>query len=62
LDRIKELETENERLKELTPQELINELNSCREKIKSLEEQNGQLMAQIEIKESKRWSWLKVKK
>jgi DNA repair exonuclease SbcCD ATPase subunit len=49
LDRIKELEKENKQLKGLTNQELINELNSCREKIKVLEEQNGQLMAQIEV-------------
>jgi hypothetical protein len=62
LDRIKELESEVERLKGLTNQELINELNSCREKIKVLEEQNGQLMAQIEVKEPKKWSWLKIKK
>ena len=30
-------------------------------KIKILEEQNSQLTAQIEVKETKKWSWLKVK-
>ena len=66
LDRIKELEAEVERLKKQTPQELINELNSCQEKIKKLETQLEQLTsqhtAQIEVKENKRWPWLKLRK
>jgi hypothetical protein len=66
LDRIKELEAENKRLKELTPQELIDELNYCREKTKNLEAQLEQLtsqqVAQIEVKEPKKWPWLRVKK
>jgi len=53
------LEAEVERLKKQTPQELINELNSCKEKIKVLETQleqlNSQLVAQIEVKEAKKW-------
>ena len=61
LDWVKQLETEVEKLKKQTPQELINELYSCRKKIKILEEQNSQLTAQIEVKETKKWSWLKVK-
>ena len=50
------------KIEKTTPQELIDELNSCKEKIKNLEEQNGQLMAQIEVKETKKWPWLKVRK
>jgi hypothetical protein len=50
LDRIKELETEN---------------GSYKEEVKKLKTQLEQLTsqqtAQIEIKESKRWSWLKLK-
>ena len=51
-------------------QELLDKIKSLEEKIKQLEEenrklkdqQNGQLTAQIEVKETKRWSWLKIKK
>jgi len=51
-------------------QELLDKIKSLEEKINHLEEenrklkdqQNGQLTAQIEVKETKRWSWLKVKK
>jgi len=51
-------------------QELLDKIKSLEEKINHLEEenrklkdqQNGQLTAQIEVKETKRWSWLKIKK
>ena len=51
-------------------QELLDKIKSLEERIKQLEEenrklkdqQNGQLTAQIEVKETKRWSWLKIKK
>ena len=51
-------------------QELLDKIKSLEEKIKQLEEenrklkdqQNGQLTAQIEVKETKRWSWLKIRK
>ena len=46
----------------------MDKIKSLEEKIKQLEEnrklkdqQNGQI-AQIEVKETKRWSWLKIKK
>ena len=48
LDRIKELEAENA--------ELILENRKLKD------QQNGQLTTQIEVKETKRWSWLKIKK
>ena len=61
LDRIKELETELERMKKLTPQELVDKLNAKEEEINKLkvqlaqlQQQNGQLTAQIEVKETKR--------
>ena len=54
LDRIKELETEVERLKKLTPQELINEIESYKEEVAQLkiqlEKLNSQQSAQIEVK------------
>ena len=62
LDRIKHLEEENKQLKELTPQELIKEINDLKFQLTQLQQQNGQLVAQIEVKETKRWSWLKIKK
>ena len=50
-------------------QELLDKIKSLEEKIKQLEEENNLLkgqqngqVAQIEVKENKRWSWLKVKK
>ena len=51
-------------------QELLDKIKGLEEKINHLEEenrklkdqQNGQLTAQIEVKETKRWSWLKIKK
>ena len=68
LDRIKELETELERLKKLTPKELVDkliakekEINDLKVQLTHLQQQNGQ-MAQIEVKETKRWSWLKMRK
>ena len=68
LDRIKELETELERLKKLTPKELVDklsakekEINDLKVQLTQLQQQNGQI-AQIEVKETKRWSWLKIKK
>ena len=50
-------------------QELLNKIKSLEEKIKQLEEenkllkgqQNGQV-AQVEVKETKKWPWLKVRK
>ena len=54
LDRIKELETEVKRLKKLTPQELINEIESYKEEVTQLkiqlEKLNSQQSAQIEVK------------
>jgi septal ring factor EnvC (AmiA/AmiB activator) len=61
LDRIKELETELERLKKLTPKELVDklsakekEINDLKFQLTQLQQQNGQLVAQIEVKETKR--------
>ena len=65
LDRIKELETELERLKKLTPKELIDKLSAKEKEINDLKVQLTQLQqqnAQIEVKETKRWSWLKIRK
>ena len=75
LDKIKQQEAEIikltqkiEQLKTLTPQELVNKLNAYEaenEKLKNQLEQlqqNGQLTAQIEIKETKKWPWLKIRK
>ena len=68
LDRIKELETELERLKKLTPKELVDklsakekEINDLKVQLTQLQQQNGHI-AQIEVKETKRWPWLKIKK
>ncbi len=62
LDRIKELEIEVERLKKLTPQELINEIESYKEEVARLKSQleklNSQQSAQIEVK---KWPWLKIR-
>jgi len=54
LDKIKRLESENERLKGSTPQELLDEISKLKERVKQLEEQNNQLTAQIEVKETKK--------
>ena len=69
LDRIKELEAEIERLKKLTPQELVDkvtayekEISEWKVQLTKLQQQNSQLMAQIEVKETKKWPWLKVKR
>ena len=75
LDKIKQQEAEIikltqkiEQLKTLTPQELVNKLNAYEtenEKLKNQLEQlqqNGQLTAQIEVKEAKKWPWLKIRK
>ena len=63
MHRIKELETEVERLKKLTPQELVNEIESYKEEVIQLktllEKLNSQQNAQIEVK---KWPWLKVRK
>ena len=48
----------------------MDKIKSLEEKINHLEEenrklkgqQNGQLTAQIEIKETKKWPWLKIRK
>ena len=61
LDRIKHLEEENKQLKELTPQELIKEINDLKFQLTQLQQQNGQI-AQIEVKETKKWPWLKIRK
>jgi len=53
LDRIKHLEEENKQLKELTPQELIKEINDLKFQLTQLQQQNGQI-AQIEVKETKK--------
>ncbi len=54
MDRIKELEIEVERLKKLTPQGLINEIESYKEEVARLKTQleklNSQQSAQIEVK------------
>jgi hypothetical protein len=54
LDRIKELEIEVERLKKLTSQGLINEIESYKEEVARLKTQleklNSQKSAQIEVK------------
>ena len=62
LDWIKQLEEENKQLKELTPQELLKEINDLKAQLTQLQQQNGQLTAQIEIKETKKWPWLKIRK
>ena len=52
--KIKQLEAENKRLKELTPQELINEVESYKKEVAQLKNQleklNSQQSAQIEVK------------
>ena len=50
LDRIIQLEAENEKLKGLTNQELIKEINKLKVQLAQLQQQNGQLVAQIEVK------------
>ena len=54
LDKIKQQEAEIERLKKLTPQELVNEIESYKEEVAQLkiqlEESNSQQSAQIEVK------------
>jgi hypothetical protein len=63
LDKIKELEAEVERLKKLTPQEPINEVESYKEEVTrlkiQLEKSNSQQSAQIEVK---KWPWSKIRK
>jgi len=54
LDRIKQLEEENKQLKELTPQELLKEINDLKFQLTQLQQQNGQLVAQIEVKQTKK--------
>ena len=50
-------------------QELLDKVKGLEERIKQLEEENSKLkdqqngqIAQIEVKETKRWSWLKIRK
>ena len=50
-------------------QELLDKIKNLEEKIKQLEEENkllkeqqNGLIAQIEVKETKKWSWLKLRK
>ena len=61
IDRIKTLETEVERLQKQTPQELIKEINELKIQLQQLQQQNGQFNCQVKVKETKRWSRLKVK-
>jgi hypothetical protein len=42
-------------------QELLDEISKLKERVKQLEEQNNQLTAQVEVKETKKWPW-KTKK
>ena len=42
-------------------QELLDKIKSSEENRKLKDQQNGQI-AQIEVKETKRWSWLKIRK
>ena len=63
LDKIKQQEAEIELLKKLTPQELVNEIESYKEEIAwlktQLEKLNSQQSTQIEVK---KWSWSKIRK
>jgi hypothetical protein len=61
LDRIKQLEEENRQLKKITPQELLDklainekEISELKAQLSQLQQQNGQLTAQIEVKEPKK--------
>ena len=61
--KIKQLEVENKRLKELISQELINEVEPYKEEVTrlkiQLEKLNSQQSAQIEVR---KWPWLKIMK
>ena len=63
LDKIKQQEAEIELLKKLTPQELVNEIESYKEEVAwlktQLEKLNSQQSAQIEVK---KWPWSKIRK
>jgi len=63
LDKTKQQEAEIERLKKLTPQGLINEVESYKEEVIrlkiQLEKSNSQQSAQIEVR---KWPWLKIRK
>ncbi|CAG8444791.1 379_t:CDS:2 [Diversispora eburnea] len=61
LDKIKSLEEkiscqeeENKQLKASTPQELIKEINELKTQLERLQQQNSQLIAQVEVKETKK--------
>jgi len=43
-------------------QELLDKIQRLESEVEQLKKQQTQLTAQIEVKENKRWSWLKVKK
>ena len=43
-------------------QELLDKIHRLESEVEFLRKQQTQNVAQIEIKENKRWSWLKVKK
>ena len=43
-------------------QELLDKIQKLESEVEQLKKQQTQLTAQIEVKENKRWSWLKVKK
>ena len=62
LDKIKQQEAEIECLKKLTPQDLINEIESYKEEITQLKTQleklKSQQSAQIEVR---KWPWLKFR-
>jgi len=53
LEALKVSEVWNKRQK----QELLDEISKLKERVKQLEEQNNQLTAQIEVKETKKWPW-----
>ena len=69
-EEIAKFQEKSEEWGKMQKQELLDKIKSLEEKINHLEEenrklknqQNGQLTAQIEVKETKRWSWLKIKK
>jgi hypothetical protein len=63
LDRIKELETEVERLKKQTPQELVDEIESYKKEIAELKKlgqlkEQSEQNVQIEVKTDKKFRFL----
>ena len=70
IEEVAKFQEKSEEWSKKQKQELLDKVKGLEERIKQLEEenrklkdqQNGQLIAQIEVKETKRWSWLKIKK